>query len=208
MHSQKVYPTALQENALQRNHEYLPRVAFWLVPQRQERVKLQSLIVGLAQQFSAPVFVPHVTVYSCCRTPQQRELTVMAGLINSCRPVTMRPIGLAGKDRLTQTLFVKLDKNAAMIELYQSLHAGVSQPSSYDLEPHLSLLYQYLPTAVRESLVRESLVSLREIRFDELWAVAIPKQLKSLDAFDGWQPLLICRLASSPIADTINQTGH
>ncbi|MDH3453657.1 MAG: hypothetical protein OEL80_00815 [Desulfuromonadales bacterium] len=93
---------------------HLPRVAFWLVPRLEERRKLQPIITELAGRFSAPAFVPHVTVYSCWRTAQRRELAVMAGLAASCRPIAMGQLGLACKDRLAQTLFVQLQNNPAM----------------------------------------------------------------------------------------------
>lgn len=128
----------------------------------------------------------------------------MAGLAESCQPVTTVLHGLTCENRLTQTLFVQLQKNAEISGLFQSLHAGVSQPADYKLEPHLSLLYQKLPAYVREMLVHETPIPLQEITLDELWAVAISEQLESLDDFSGWQTLLICRLDSSPLQATID----
>lgn len=182
----------------------LPRVAFWLVPCCQEREVLQSLIADLARCFSAPVFVPHVTVYSCRRTPGQGELTVMAALAGSCRPVAARPAGLACTGRLTQALFARLKDIPEISGLSRALHAGVPLPSGYELMPHLSLLYQKLPASARETLVREVALCLPEIRFDTLWAVAIPEQLRNLGDLHGWRPLVISRLDSKGIVDTLD----
>lgn len=181
----------------------LPRVAFWLVPRRQERAILQSIIVALANRYSVPAFVPHVTVYTCKRTQEQRELAVMAGLARRCRPFAMQRLGLSGKDRLTQALFASLQQDAAIVELSQLMRAGVPLPSNYHIEPHLSLLYQNISEAERETLVQEIQIPLRKISFDELWAVAIPDQLNTLDDLDDWQNLLICRLDSRLFPDTI-----
>lgn len=193
-YNSKVKP--LLEGHLRSTSKQLPRVAFWLVPQLEERKKLQSLIVELAERFSAPVFVPHVTVYSCWRTAQQRELAVIAGLAGNCQPITMALPGLAEKDRLTQTLFCELQKSVALTRLFHSLEEGLLPSAGRELEPHLSLLYQNLPASVREALVRETMIPLQEIRCDELWAVAIPGQLNAPDDFRGWQTLLIRRLDS------------
>jgi hypothetical protein len=193
-YNSKIKP--LLEGHLRSTSKLLPRVAFWLVPQLEERKKLQSLIVELAERFSAPVFVPHVTVYSCWRSDQQRELAVIAGLADNCQPITMALLGLAEKDRLTQTLFCELQKSTALTRLSHSLGEGISRSAGHDLEPHLSLLYQNLPASVRETLVHETMIPLQEIRCDELWAVAIPGQLNAPDDFRGWQTLLIRRLDS------------
>ncbi len=182
----------------------LPRVAFWLVPRFQEREILQSLIAELARRFSAPVFLPHVTVYSCRRTPGQRELAVMAALAGSCRPVAARPAGLACTGRLTQALFARLKDTPEISGLSRALHAGVPLPSDYELVPHLSLLYQKLPASAGEPLVREVALCLPEIRFDTLWAVAIPEQLRNLGDLHGWRPLAISRLDSRGIVDTLD----
>lgn len=189
---------------MQTNSKYLPRVAYWLVPCRQQRPRLHALILAFAARFSAPVFVPHVTVYSCWRSAQQQELAVLAALAARCPAVTLSPTGVAGKDSLAQALFVKLTADPVVSRLYQSLHSAVPHPSGYELAPHLSLLYQVLPTAVHQKLVRETILPWQEFHFDELWAVAIPAQLKTLDDFNGWQPLVVCRLDSSPFVDTID----
>lgn len=189
---------------MEKDHRILPRVAYWLVPQRQQRQKLQALILALAKRFSAPVFVPHVTVYTCSRSSQQQELAVLAALAGSCPAVTLCPVGLDGKDTLTRSLFVKFTAAPVVESLHQSLHRTVPLPSSYELTPHLSLLYQVLPAAVRDVLVCETVFPRQEILFDELWAVAIPAQLKTLDDMVGWQPLMIGRLASSRFVDTID----
>lgn len=181
---------------MQTDIRYLPRVAFWLVPRRHDREKLQSHITSLALRYSAPIFVPHVTVYSCRRTLSQRELALAAGLARTCRPIVLNALGLSGKTRLSQTLFIRLQENAALLELNRSLHRGVEQPSNYKLDPHLSLLYQDIPVDVRETLTRDISVPLAKISFEELWAVAIPDQLNAIGDFDGWQNLLICRLDS------------
>ena len=188
---------------MQNNREYLPRVAYWLVPRHPHREKLKTLIGALAERFSAPVFVPHVTVYSCRRSAQQQELAAMAALASQFAAVTLCPTGLASQDNLSQALFLKLREESSIRGLCQSLHAAVAHPSGYELAPHVSLLYQMLPVRVREELVRETSIPLPNILFDELWAVAIPGQLRQQGDFGGWQPLLICRLASGLIDGTI-----
>jgi len=189
---------------LHRNLAALPRVAFWLVPHCRERTVVQSLIIELAERFSAPVFVPHVTVYSCRRTPGQRELAVMAALADGCRPLATRLAGVASSDRLTQALFVRLPDNPVISGLSRALHSGVPLPSDYELVPHLSLLYQRLAPAARATLADEIDLCLPVIRFDALWAVAIPEQIRDLDDLRGWQPLMISRLDSARIVDTLD----
>jgi hypothetical protein len=42
------------------------------------------------------------------------------------------------------------------------------------------------------------------MRFDALWAVAIPERLDTLDDLRDWPPLLISRLDLAPNVDTLD----
>jgi hypothetical protein len=185
-----------------------PRVAFWLVPQQPQRQEIQSLIATLAQRHNAPEFVPHVTLYSCWRTPRQQELSFMAALARSSPAVTTRPAGLASKDRLSQCLFIRFHDNPAVSQLYKDLQDVDSHQSAFELYPHLSLLYQILPRFLREALIRETVIPWQEIVFDELWAMAIPGKLRTLKDFVGWQHLLTSRLASVQNVGTIDNVNQ
>ncbi len=181
----------------------LPRVAFWLVPGQPERKILQDLIADLAGRFSAPEFIPHVTIYSCRRSVLQEELAIMAGLAGRCPLVTLRTDGLAFSDRLTHALFVKLNSAKTLRWLREALQNELPQASIHEFEPHVSLLYQFLPASVRARLAGEIKLPMHEICFDQIWAVAIPETIHSAENLSGWQTLLSCRLASSAIVDTI-----
>ncbi len=111
------------------------------------------------------------------------------------QPVVMAAGSLYGSARLTQALFVELDlpQDAAAINAW--LQRSVPLPSTYTFQPHLSLLYEQVSDAERKKLRDEINLGMELIVFDELWAVAIPGQLKSREDLVGWQVLLTCRLA-------------
>ena len=181
----------------------LPRVAFWLIPSQPERAFLQNLITDLAGRFSSPEFIPHVTIYSCHRSVLQEELAIMASLAGRCPLVTLRTDGLAFRDRLTEALFVRLNSAETLEWLRETMQNELSQASSHEFDPHVSLLYKFLPASVRASLAGEIKLPMQEICFDQIWAVAIPESIHSAENLSGWQTLLSCRLASSAIVDTI-----
>jgi len=182
----------------------LPRVAFWLVPQYEDRYKLSRQIDSLAERFSSPCFVPHVTLYSCFRSPDQQELAHFARLAGTFETISMRVKALDSRDRIAQALYLDLMQNDDASQLYRALHECVPRPSNYQFRPHLSLLYQHLSEDDCKTLQRDLTILVEEISFNELWAVAIPARLASLEDFYGWQTLLICRLDSLPGTATIN----
>lgn len=188
---------------LPRHSDALPRVAFWLVPEPHTRVILQDVIHRLAQRYAAPVFVPHVTLCSCARTPQGEELAALAHQAASLSPPTMQVTGPAAEGALTRALYLDLVPDEAAAALHARLRGQVSPGSSKAWRPHLSLLYQNLPRPMREALVRQQVTPVSTLRLTELWAVAIPAELTCLDNLVGWRTLLRCRLALAPGVDNI-----
>lgn len=133
----------------------------------------------------------------------QDELAVTAAIGRDCAPLTLHTDGLASRDRLTRALFVRLRTDKKLQRLRESLQNELPQSPADDFEPHVSLLYQLLPVAGRARLAGEILLPLREIRFDQIWAVAIPETINAVENLSGWQTLLSCRLASGRITDKI-----
>ena len=195
------------ERELPEDARYLPRIAIWLVPREPERKILQSLIAGLATRFSAPEFVPHVTVCSCRRSLPEQELAVTAALAERCPPLTLRTQGLACSERLTRAFFVRLASAEMLMWLRKSLQEALPHSSADDFSPHLSLLYQILPLADRVKLVEETRLPFREIIFDQIWAVAIPETINAAEDLSGWQPVFRRRLAYSKKTDKIQVRG-
>lgn len=185
----------------------LPRVAFWLVPGVEERGKIQKIISALAKQFDSPPFVPHVTLYSCLRSTQQLELSVMSRIARDRQCVIADVDRLKGTEKLTQALYISLESNRSMQRLNQQLHTLLPRPSHYTLAPHLSLLYQSISFATRDRLIGEIALDLNKVHFAEMWAVAIPEQIKTPDDLAGWQTLLSCQLAPSGIVDSIESSN-
>lgn len=178
------------------HHNELNRVAFWLVPHRPVRVELSKVIVRLSQKFSSPIFEPHVTVYSCLRSSGQTELNILAKLAQQRAPFVCQVTDISVSDRLTQALCLHLNAPSTAYQIYESFHHQVPRPSNYVFEPHLSLVYAHLNGINQNDLMAKTIVAQRDICFDQLWAVAIPDKIQSMDDCFGWQTLMTCRLQS------------
>ena len=120
----------------------------------------------------------------------------MSKIAAKFQPVVMATGNLSGSSRLTQALFVALDLSPDAAAISAWLQRSGPLPSTYTFQPHLSLLYEHISDAVQKRLSDEINLGMEQIVFDELWAVAIPGQLKSRQDLDGWQRLLTCKLAS------------
>ena len=188
---------------MSKRNKSLSRIAIWLVPRRPERFELESLIRALADQFSSPAFVPHVTIYSCQRTLRQQELGAIAALARHYGPISFDVSGLQCSHKMTQALFLGLRSCAAAAEFHQALHHTLPLQSAYKFSPHLSLLYQNLKTNDQLFLRKNIILSSNSICCDQLRVVAIPERIERLEDLMNWQTLLICQLASVLPGDII-----
>ena len=178
-------------------------MAYWLIPEEPVCASLSAQINELASRYSSVPFSPHVTIYSCYRSSQQPDTAVARKIARQTAPLCLTVGDLACSAQMKKALYVELVNSTALASLHQKIHQAVSCPSSYELDPHLSLLYQQLNAVQQGDLLNDTNITLETITFNQLWVVAIPEQLDVLDDFRGWQTLAQCQLATGQNIGTL-----
>ncbi len=162
------------------------RVSYWLRPAAPERAQLSEMIRQLAHQFDAPVFEPHVTLYSGPVESLERIDRVLRAAAGLGSEITLRSTDLAHSDQFTRTLFMEFAPEAGLISLAAELNRLSRPAGDYELKPHLSLVYAELAAERREELAR-SLVVPATIRFASLQAVGTGGSTLSRADVETWQ---------------------
>ncbi|MBW4442329.1 MAG: hypothetical protein KME10_14050 [Plectolyngbya sp. WJT66-NPBG17] len=156
------------------------KVAFWLIPVESDRVFYQSLINDLAHRYNAPIFQPHVTLFSgeCDRASEFPQRTV---------EIVLEIDRIRYSEQFTKTLFIQLFSNPKLEQLSESIqqHFG----SSYSLDPHLSLIYASLSEMEKRSLTEQVQLSDRVIRFDRICAMEIPTKPQTREDVQAWREI-------------------
>jgi hypothetical protein len=163
-------------------------VAFWLVPAPRDHARLRRIIEGLADEFDAPPFEPHVTLHVGRGASGAMEAPLRR-LAASMRPFELTAAATGhGEDRF-KAVFVEFDHDPRPVELHEALHDAMSAPAAYRLQPHLSLIYKILPEPTRRGLaIRNTLLGQR-IAFDHLAAV---RPGRAQDSWDDVAALDVC----------------
>jgi Cyclic phosphodiesterase-like protein len=147
-------------------------VSYWLVPAAAERAVFQDLITTLARRYSAPTFVPHVTLYSGESPPDERPLELMAQALHAVHVVPLQVDRILYTAEFTKTLFVQLHPSPVLGQLTEALCRLSAMPSAYVLHPHLSLLYTHMEEAEQRHLAETLALSLSTVICDAVWAIA------------------------------------
>lgn len=139
------------------------------MPTAEHKNQLKTILQNLAKEFDAPDFDPHVTLYHgrSNREEAQRVTEEVAKRFSAC---CLDAEKLDQSSKYSKTFFIQFHESSSVYQMYDGLRGCVTAPSSYVLNPHMSLLYKSIDEDQRQALCQRD-VPLGTYRFDEIWAV-------------------------------------
>ena len=164
-------------------------VSFWLMPAAEDRRFFQHLIVELAQQYTAPVFVPHVTIYSGLCRPDEDPEAMLAHTSQGTQPLVLQVDRILSTETFTKTLFVQFHPSPQLSTMTEALRTCCAHSSDYRLDPHLSLLYKHMSGSEKARLAATVRVPQATVMFDEVSAIGSPGPTQSPQDVEQWQIL-------------------
>jgi 2'-5' RNA ligase len=142
-------------------------LSLWLTPREPLRSLLRSTILRLAAQYDAVEFEPHVTVF-CGPSTDDEARAVVRRVAGQFGPLELIGDRLDHTHLYTKTLFVQFRDSAALRSMFETVATHCSRPSSYVLNPHLSLLYKKLSSVTLKTLSQTLSVPMGDYAFDRL----------------------------------------
>jgi hypothetical protein len=170
------------------------KVSFWLIPGEEDRAFFQEIIDNLAKEYDAPVFTPHVTIYSGEYTPEESPAELLGNAIQGIQNFSLRVEQLLYTDQFTKTLFVQFYQNSLLTQISETLHNCSRHPSEFALNPHLSLIYQFLSEKIKKNLITQLCLPKSEVCFNEVRAISTPNQVKGWEDVASWEVIDIRKL--------------
>ena len=169
-------------------------ISYWLIPAEPARSFFQGLINELAQQYDAPAFEPHVTVFVGGNRigAAQRVLSQVA---LEAEPTNMKTLGIDQSDEFIKTLFVQFAPNRRLRRINETIRDAARDSSRYDLKPHLSLLYKAMPAATRRDLAGSIGVPYSDVSFDAIKAVRCASPTQTRADVEAWHTLASGKLS-------------
>lgn len=172
----------------------MPILTYWLTPAEPARSYFASLIADLGARFDAPVFEPHITIYTTTAgedNPGELLKREFAGATAYRLSIT----GADFSDKFTKTVFVQFDSDAALTALSAKFQAASTSQEKYELNPHLSLIYKTMPRG-KEEIANSLSFPFEEVRFDAAKAVISPADIKSRQDVEAWRVVATQKLSA------------
>jgi 2'-5' RNA ligase len=169
-------------------------IAYWLIPAEPAHEFFSSFIANLARRYDAPVFEPHVTIHVGAKDIETAE-TAVSIIAHGCKPITLKALGIDHSDEFIKTLFVKFATSEELQQLNAIIRTAAADSNEYELNPHLSLLYQDIATAARRELADSIKLSFSDVTFTGVKAVQCVSPTRTRADVEGWRVVASTTLA-------------
>lgn len=148
--------------------------SLWLVPSKPGYDFINGQILKLAQQYSAPTYEPHMTLFCGATDDIERTKKEFREIFSQVRALTLQPEKIEHTSFFYKTLFIKFIATNEIKSLNESVHQQLDSSSDYKLYPHASMLYKAnVSDQQKEELAKEIWPALKKISesmtFDEVW---------------------------------------
>jgi hypothetical protein len=161
-------------------------IAYWLLPEAASREVFSREINGLARQFAAPLFEPHVTIFIAPEN-SRAPLEVLHEVGPVGIELAIHSIRFSGQ--FTKTLFVQFERNCALQQLGDAIWKASGARDRYLIEPHLSLLYAKLPSKTNQRLAGNIRLPFREVGFDSIYVMRCARPTTRAIEVEQWKLL-------------------
>lgn len=166
------------------------KVSFWLIPSEDDKAFFQKIVDTLAQEYNAPTFTPHVTIYSGEYAPDESLAELIEKAIKEVQSFSLTVHKLLYTDSFTKTLFVQFHQSPILSKISNTLQRSSKTPSEFALNPHLSLIYQNLNEEIKKNIITSITLPKFEVGFDEVQAILTPEKVQKRENVESWK--VIC----------------
>lgn len=170
------------------------KVSFWLIPSQEDRAFFQEIIDTLSQEYDAPVFTPHVTIYSGEYESDESPPALLERAIQGVQQVSLKVAQLLYSDEFTKTLFVQFHSSEILSKISEVIESSSKKPSGYTLNPHLSLIYKQMSAETKKKLVNSLSLPKTEVLFDEVTAISSSERVQRREDVESWKVIFTKKL--------------
>jgi putative hydrolase of the HAD superfamily len=157
------------------------RCSVFLTPAGDDFAYLDGLIRETSAKYDLPPFEPHVTLYSGMFPDTGVLRRAIDAAVAGISPITLAVRGIGCTSEYFKTLFIEFEEHPLLRHIHDRLKEECGDVSTYELAPHLSLLYADLPLGEKEALAARTLLDRVEFHFEGV------KIVTPLNIVDGWR---------------------
>jgi 2'-5' RNA ligase len=163
-----------------------PEYSYWLMPCEPLKSELRAIIDRLAAEWKAEAFDPHVTIYGGPSSDAETHL-IGRQIAEKYGPIELAVQGLRHSDMFTKTFFIQFAESDVLRRMSTDIKNAAAEKADYELNPHLSLLYQNITEAGLRALCNEVAVPKGIYRFNALRVIHTETPVEDTRAIKEWR---------------------
>jgi 2'-5' RNA ligase len=159
-------------------------IVYWLLPAKPERDLFCDVVRILRQEFRAPNFEPHLTLFVSTKTAASTNRVLQK---IRTKPIPLKIRGVALSEKFTKTLFVRFKSSPELRKLANELSRAAKSRAKVPRDPHVSLLYKKIPRETKEQLAKIIKLPFRSVRFNSIAAVRMTLPVHTGADVEKWK---------------------
>lgn len=133
----------------------MKKYSLWLMPSGKVYKKLAKIISQLNREYSAPKFLPHVTLLPSTIGAEKEILLKTAQLANLISPFEIKLTNVDYLNEYFRCLFIKAAKSRELMETNLKAREIFNLNKEPKFMPHLSLMYGNFDPKIKEKIIRK-----------------------------------------------------
>jgi len=127
--------------------------SIWLMPAAADAVLFDGIVRNLAEEFSVPVFQPHLTLVEDMPRSAAELQPLLEATAKGQGELAVRIDAVTGSDLYFRSLYAAFDKQTALMELKRRAIASFGVGDIASFMPHVSLAYGVADGAAKQAVI-------------------------------------------------------
>jgi 2'-5' RNA ligase len=157
-----------------------------LVPEEKDKNYLSKIIESLADKYSSPVFVPHLTLFGGITINFDELKSIINDVFKNTKPFTIKKTGINQSEAFFKTVFIEFERDEKLSELFKMFSQKTDGRDLSTFKPHISLMYKILPEDEKLKII-SGLDIKNEFTIGSVYIVAPKVGDKDFRDVDGWR---------------------
>lgn len=158
----------------------------WLVPQKNDEQYFKKIINKLAQDYSAPSFTPHLTLFTETNLSLEKLQQIINAVFEHQEPFEITKTGIGQSDYFWKTVFLEFELNETLRRLFENISAKTDQGDISLFKPHISLIYKTL-TEKERIKIAESIQSKDKFILDRVFVTTPKEGYNDFSDIENWR---------------------
>lgn len=124
----------------------------WFLFSKEDTRYLKNIMKPLRVKFDFPEFLPHMAVFEEAGNDLKKVRMAVQTSTKDIRSFKVKTKSICWSTDIWKTLYVNIEKNQILETIYQRLNHKFKELSTYNFQPHISLMYKRLSKKEKEKL--------------------------------------------------------